>query len=149
MWDQAQAPPFSGFFGTIRSAGMTCKTLPCRFCGGSYVVISPSLKEQPFGGQAPCTDATAAPHGGRPLCALQAHVESSPARVAGCRTRWSGKVIDGCTNDSYGWVAVACARGGRANGLEVDPRGQGPRPEADAAHGVHACESRDAGRAPP
>ena len=28
-------------------------------------------------------------------------------------------------------------------------RGQGPRAEADAAHGVHACESRDAGRAPP
>jgi len=35
------------------------------------------------------------------------------------------------------------------NGLEVNPRGQGPRTEADAAHGVHACESRDAGRAPP
>jgi len=37
----------------------------------------------------------------------------------------------------------------RPNGLEVNPRGQGPRAEADAAHGVHACESRDAGRAPP
>jgi len=32
---------------------------------------------------------------------------------------------------------------------EVNPRGQGPRAEADAAHGVHACDSRDAGRAPP
>jgi uncharacterized protein with von Willebrand factor type A (vWA) domain len=37
----------------------------------------------------------------------------------------------------------------RANGSEVNPRGQGLRAEADAAHGVHACESRDAGRAPP
>ena len=35
------------------------------------------------------------------------------------------------------------------NGLKVHLRGQGPRAEADAAHGVHACESRDAGRAPP
>jgi len=40
-------------------------------------------------------------------------------------------------------------RDGRPNGLEVHLRGQGPRAEADAAHGVHACESRDAGRAPP
>jgi len=39
--------------------------------------------------------------------------------------------------------------GGPPNGLEVNPRGQGPRAEAHAAHGVHACESRDAGRAPP
>jgi len=38
---------------------------------------------------------------------------------------------------------------GPPNGAEVNPRGQGPRTEADAAHGVHACESRDAGRAPP
>jgi len=35
------------------------------------------------------------------------------------------------------------------NGSDVKLRGQGPRAEADAAHGVHACESRDAGRAPP
>ena len=35
------------------------------------------------------------------------------------------------------------------NGLEVNPRGQGPRAEVDAAHGLPACESRDAGRAPP
>ena len=35
------------------------------------------------------------------------------------------------------------------NGSDVKLRGQGPRTEADAAHGVHACESRDAGRAPP
>jgi len=35
------------------------------------------------------------------------------------------------------------------NGLEVHLRGQGPRAEADAAHGLPACESRDAGRAPP
>jgi len=35
------------------------------------------------------------------------------------------------------------------NGLEVHLRGRGPRAEAEAAHGVHACESRDAGRAPP
>jgi len=38
---------------------------------------------------------------------------------------------------------------GPPNGLEVNPRGQGPRAEADAAHGLPACESRDAGRAPP
>ena len=32
--------------------------------------------------------------------------------------------------------------------LPVNPRGQSPRAEADAAHDVHACESRDAGREP-
>src|SRR3954464_5862321 len=37
----------------------------------------------------------------------------------------------------------------RPNGVAVKLRGQGPHAEADAAHGVHACESRDAGRAPP
>jgi hypothetical protein len=37
----------------------------------------------------------------------------------------------------------------RPNGLEVHLRGQGPRGYGSAAHGVHACESRDAGRAPP
>ena len=35
------------------------------------------------------------------------------------------------------------------NGSDAKLRGQGPRAEADAALGVHACESRDAGRAPP
>jgi hypothetical protein len=50
------------------------------------------------------------------------------------------------TSGSVGFVRV---RGGRPNGSEVDPRGQGPCAETDAAHGVHACESRDAGRAPP
>ena len=35
------------------------------------------------------------------------------------------------------------------NGLEVNPRGQGPRGYGSAAHGLPACESRDAGRAPP
>jgi len=38
---------------------------------------------------------------------------------------------------------------GAPNGADAKLRGQGPRAEADAAHGVHACESRDAGRAPP
>jgi hypothetical protein len=51
----------------------------------------------------------------------------------------------------HGWVEETCRRRnrGRPNGPEVHLRGQGPRAEADAAHGVHACESRDAGRAPP
>ena len=40
-------------------------------------------------------------------------------------------------------------RDGPPNGSDAKLRGQGPRAEADAAHGVHACESRDAGRAPP
>jgi len=35
------------------------------------------------------------------------------------------------------------------NGLAVHLRGQGPRAEADAAHGMHPCAWRDAGRAPP
>ena len=35
------------------------------------------------------------------------------------------------------------------NGSEVNPRGQGPRGYGSAAHGLPACESRDAGRAPP
>ena len=38
---------------------------------------------------------------------------------------------------------------GPPNGLEVNPRGQGPRGYGSAAHGLPACESRDAGRAPP
>ena len=38
---------------------------------------------------------------------------------------------------------------GRPNGSDAKLRGQGPRAEARAALGVHACESRDAGRAPP
>jgi len=48
-------------------------------------------------------------------------------------------------------VGEMCSRKDRRapNGLEVNPRGQGPRAEADAAHGLPACESRDAGRAPP
>jgi hypothetical protein len=33
--------------------------------------------------------------------------------------------------------------------LEVHLRGQGPRGYGSAAHGLPACESRDAGRAPP
>ena len=37
----------------------------------------------------------------------------------------------------------------RANGSDAKLRGQGPRAEADAAHGLPACESRNAGRAPP
>jgi len=43
----------------------------------------------------------------------------------------------------------AASLSGRANGLEVNPRGQGPRGYGSAAHGLPACESRDAGRAPP
>jgi len=44
-----------------------------------------------------------------------------------------------------------CGHGndGRPNGPEVNPRGQGPRGYGSAAHGLPACESRDAGRAPP
>ena len=38
---------------------------------------------------------------------------------------------------------------GRPNGEGPKLRGQGPRPEASAARGLPACESRDAGRAPP
>jgi hypothetical protein len=35
------------------------------------------------------------------------------------------------------------------NGSDAKLRGQGPRAEARAAHGLPACKSRDAGRAPP
>src|SRR3954469_14942238 len=50
-----------------------------------------------------------------------------------------------------GWAGEMCGRETRCrpNGVAVKLRGQGPHAEADAAHGVHACESRDAGRAPP
>jgi len=50
-----------------------------------------------------------------------------------------------------GSVAETCGRKvcSRANGLEVNPRGQGLRGYGSAAHGLPACESRDAGRAPP
>jgi len=37
----------------------------------------------------------------------------------------------------------------RPNGLEVNPRGQGPRAEADAARRLLACETRDAGGVTP
>jgi hypothetical protein len=51
--------------------------------------------------------------------------------------------------DGLGGGKVRLRDGGRPNGPEVNPRGQGPRAEADAAHGLPACDSRDAGRAPP
>jgi hypothetical protein len=38
---------------------------------------------------------------------------------------------------------------GPPNGPEVNPRGQGPRAEADAARRLPACESRDAGGVTP
>ena len=38
---------------------------------------------------------------------------------------------------------------GRPNDLDVKLRGQGPRAEAEAARGMPACESRDAGRVTP
>jgi len=47
------------------------------------------------------------------------------------------------------WKGAAAKLDGPANGLEVNPRGQGPRGYGSAAHGLPACESRDAGRAPP
>jgi len=49
------------------------------------------------------------------------------------------------------WVGEPCGHRnvGRPNGLEVNPRGQGPRGYGSAAHGLPACESRVAGRAPP
>jgi len=43
----------------------------------------------------------------------------------------------------------AASLSGRANGLEVNPRGQGPRTEADAARHAPACEARDARGVPP
>ena len=48
-----------------------------------------------------------------------------------------------------GWVGERCGRRNvsPANGLEVHLRGQGPRGYGSAAHGLPACESRDAGRA--
>ena len=58
-----------------------------------------------------------------------------PFRGAGARVRWAGAASD----------AKVCP----ANGSDVKLRGQGARGYGSAAHGVHACESRDAGRAPP
>jgi hypothetical protein len=46
-----------------------------------------------------------------------------------------------------GWLMHS--RDGPPNGEGAKLRGQGPRSEADAAHGLPACKSRDAGRAPP
>jgi len=43
-----------------------------------------------------------------------------------------------------GWVALQL-KDGPPNGPTVKPRGQGPRPEAEAARRVPACESRNAG----
>jgi len=40
-----------------------------------------------------------------------------------------------------GRAALCEPRGGRANGPEVNPRGQGPRGYGSAAHGLPACES--------
>src|SRR4051812_16797284 len=50
---------------------------------------------------------------------------------------------------AWAGAKVRLLDGGRPNGLEVHLRGQGPRGYGSAARGVHACESRDAGRAPP
>jgi len=63
--------------------------------------------------------------------------DASPAEMEGPWARGAGGGKCGCEIR------------GRANGLEVHLRGQGPRGYGSAAHGVHACESRDAGRAPP
>jgi len=54
-------------------------------------------------------------------------------------------------DQSPGWAAETCGCWNRCrpNGSDVKLRGQGPRAEADAAHGLPACELRDAGRAPP
>jgi len=54
------------------------------------------------------------------------------------------------TDVAFSWRGSVPPRGScRPNGLEVNPRGQGPRGYGSAAHGLPACESRDAGRAPP
>jgi hypothetical protein len=59
--------------------------------------------------------------------------------------------IERFTCDVVGWVGETSRlpNDRRPNGVDVKPRGQGPRAEADAAHGLPAFESRDAGRAPP
>jgi hypothetical protein len=84
MRDQPQAPPFEAF-GVIRSAGMTCKTLPFRFCGGVAIVADFGLR----GGAVPWRSRAKhrrehepSPHREeRTLCdELQPHYESPPAR---------------------------------------------------------------------
>jgi hypothetical protein len=110
MQDQAQAPPFEAF-GVIRSAGMTRKTLPCRFCGGVAIVAGFGLR----GGAATrrsrarlCTDARAVGAWRKSVSGdeLQPHSESTPARC--------------------GRTVVLPLMVGRANGSDVKLRGQGP-----------------------
>jgi hypothetical protein len=50
-----------------------------------------------------------------------------------------------------GWVVETCGpqESSRPNGLEVNPRGQGPRAEADASRRLPAFEARDAGGVTP
>jgi len=48
-----------------------------------------------------------------------------------------------------GWAGASAVTECPPNDLEVKLRGQGPRGYGSAAHGLPACESRDAGRAPP
>jgi hypothetical protein len=69
------------------------------------------------------------------------------ARCEGQTTRAGQGEIGGVAGRAV--EKCGCETRGRPNGLEVHLRGQGPRGYGSAAHGVHACESRDAGRAPP
>ena len=60
-------------------------------------------------------------------------------------------MFDGQTRSarSFPWGGVVPDALGRANGLEVNPRGQGPRAEAVAARRLPAFEARGAGGVPP
>jgi hypothetical protein len=52
-----------------------------------------------------------------------------------------------CANRLMPRMRPPCPR--PPNGSDAHLRGQGPRGYGSAAHGLPACESRDAGRAPP
>ena len=66
---------------------------------------------------------------------LQAGVAEHDPNVA--ITSWPLASINRCRREAATYL-------GRANGPEVNPRGQGPRAEAAAARRMPACKARDA-----
>jgi len=73
-------------------------------------------------------------------------------RAAGGGARSTAHTNDSaelCTRRGWAGKREGIEVCGRPNGEGPKLRGQGPRPEAGAARGLPACESRDAGRVTP
>ena len=102
---------------------------------------------------APLAEAHAQGGAWRTLCELALVKRAEALRQRSCfvcRCAAEARKCEGSTCRSRTVRTVRVADSARPpNGLEVNPRGQGPRGYGSAAHGLPACESRDAGRVPP